>query len=234
MTRVPSGIGTNVSQRPSVSLVCRIGKAWLLKITIGFIEPESSARWLLQYIATTGYSPVWLQGSSRGVRLVMVLVVHPTNSEEHAQMKQNHLINNTRNPANLTAICKVRNRSPCVRQEKQDQQNSRSDPEPVKAFTPWPAALSELLKGVDGDRGVLTEASSNKAARLIQGKTLHAANKLQGTSSLRTVHLRITQKQQKALGRVYGELGAKILDEFSQTSAKLLHCLLYTSDAADE
>ena len=39
MTRVPSGIGTSVSQRPSVSLVCRIGKAWLLKITIGFIEP---------------------------------------------------------------------------------------------------------------------------------------------------------------------------------------------------
>ena len=92
--------------------------------------------------------------------------------------------------------------------------------------------LKPLLKTFYGDRGVLTEASSNKAARLIQGKTLHAANKLQGTSSLRTVHLRITVKQQKALGRVYGELGAKILDEFSQTSAKLLHADAYRTTMA--
>ena len=36
----------------------------------------------------------------------------------------------------------------------------------------------------------MKESSSNKAARLLHGKTMHAANKLHGCSSLRTVRLR--------------------------------------------
>ena len=120
MTRVPSGIGTSVSQRPSVSCVWRIGKAWLLKITIGLIDAGSSVRRLLLYIASTGYSPVWLHGSSRGVRLVMVFVAHPTSRITIKPMEKNHLINKARNRASPGAICKARNHSPSACQEKQD------------------------------------------------------------------------------------------------------------------
>ena len=50
--------------------------------------------------------------------------------------------------------------------------------------------LIPLLTAFYGTDGVVKEASSNKASRLLQGrgKTIHAANKLTATSSLRTVN----------------------------------------------
>ncbi|MDP6914406.1 MAG: hypothetical protein QGF29_04810 [Verrucomicrobiota bacterium] len=63
------------------------------------MEAASSARWLLRNIASTVYKPVWLRGSERGVRFVMVLVVHPTIRNPSTQMEQNHLINDGQNPA---------------------------------------------------------------------------------------------------------------------------------------
>ena len=74
----------------------------------------------------------------------------------------------------------------------------------------------------DGD-GVMKEASSNKAARLLRGKTVHTANKLQGGASLRTVNSRLCGKRGRVLGTIYGRTGAKIIDELSQLSAKLFH-----------
>ena len=68
-------------------------------MTIGFMESASSARWLLRNIASTVYRPVWLRGSARGVRLVMVLVVHPNIRDPSKQMEQNHLINDGQKPA---------------------------------------------------------------------------------------------------------------------------------------
>ena len=61
----------------------------------------------------------------------------------------------------------------------------------------------------------MIEAQSNKAARGVGGITLHAANKLMGTSSFLTVHLRATPKRKAAMQR-YRQLGAKLFDECSQ------------------
>ena len=83
--------------------------------------------------------------------------------------------------------------------------------------------LIPLFEAFYGPDGVMKEASSNKAARLLHGKTVHTANKLQGGASLRTVHLRLGEERSRVLGAIYGRTGAKIIDEFSQLSAKLLH-----------
>ena len=69
--------------------------------------------------------------------------------------------------------------------------------------------LAPLLKTFYGSRGLMLEAQSNKAARGIGGVTLHAANKLRGSSSLITVHLRAKPRQKAAMQR-YGRLGAKL------------------------
>ena len=47
----------------------------------------------------------------------------------------------------------------------------------------------------------MKEASSNKAARLLHGKTVHTANKLQGGASLRTIHLLLNEKRGQVLGK---------------------------------
>ena len=92
--------------------------------------------------------------------------------------------------------------------------------------------LAPLLQTFYGPEGVMKEASSNKAARLLQGKTVHTANKLQGNCSLRTVHLRLNEKRGRVLGAIYGKTGAKIIDEFSQLSAKLFHADAFITSIA--
>ena len=59
--------------------------------------------------------------------------------------------------------------------------------------------LVPLLEAFYGSQGVLEEASSHKAARLLHGKTIHAANKFNGGSSLRTLHLRLNERRAKVL-----------------------------------
>ena len=51
--------------------------------------------------------------------------------------------------------------------------------------------LSPLFKRYFGPRGLVTTAFSNKAARLVNGKTSHALAKLRGTKSLAMPHLRL-------------------------------------------
>jgi len=92
--------------------------------------------------------------------------------------------------------------------------------------------LSPLLTCYDGDKGVLREAGSNKAARLIDGVTLHMANGLQGNSSLLTPHLRLSAENKRKAEHRYGPLGAKIFDECSQYNARLWHADCYRTAAA--
>ena len=83
--------------------------------------------------------------------------------------------------------------------------------------------LRPLFQAFFGEDAVQTQAPSNKAARQIHGKTMHAANKLQMDASLRTVHLRLTTSTRKTLERSATPLGAMILDEFSQCIGQMLH-----------
>ena len=83
--------------------------------------------------------------------------------------------------------------------------------------------LIPLCETFYGTNGVIKEASSNTAASLLRGKTVHATNKLQGGASLRTVHLRLNEERGRAIGKMYGSMGANIIGEFSQLSVKLLH-----------
>lgn len=92
--------------------------------------------------------------------------------------------------------------------------------------------LSPLLICYYGDRGVMREAGSNKAARLIQGITIHMANGLQGNSSMLIPHLRLTATNKKTAEYRYGPLGAKIFDECSQYNARLWHADCYRTASA--
>ena len=92
--------------------------------------------------------------------------------------------------------------------------------------------LVPLLETFYGRQGVMKEASSNKAARLLRGKTMHTANKLHGGSSLRTVHLRPKEQRGKQLESIYSKLGAKVIDELSQLNAQLFHADAYITTVA--
>ena len=92
--------------------------------------------------------------------------------------------------------------------------------------------LTPLLLCFYGKRGLLKQASSNKAARLIGGVTMHAANSLRGDSPLLTVYLRLNPDKQNIAQKRYGSLGAKLLDEFSQFNAKLWHADCYITSVA--
>jgi hypothetical protein len=86
--------------------------------------------------------------------------------------------------------------------------------------------LTPLCKTYYGSKGLMKEAQSNKAARGIGGITVHAANKLLGSSSLISVHLR-PKAQQTAARKKCRRLGAKIFDECSQLHSKLWHADAY-------
>ena len=86
--------------------------------------------------------------------------------------------------------------------------------------------LSPLFKRYFGPRGLVTTAFSNKAARLVNGKTSHALAKLRGTKSLAMPHLRLRgDKDSRALAAVWVPAGALVKDEFSQQSASLERAL---------
>ena len=91
--------------------------------------------------------------------------------------------------------------------------------------------LTPVLEAYYGPAGVMKEAPSNKAARLIKGSTLHAANGLFGNSSLLTPHLRLKPRAKRYV-RQMGRLGAKIFDEFSQINSRLFHADAYMTSVA--
>ncbi len=75
--------------------------------------------------------------------------------------------------------------------------------------------LTPVLEEYYGRDGLQKEAPSNKAARGINGVTVHVANNLRGNSSLLTPHLR-QKPRQTACVRRQGRQGARVYDEFSQ------------------
>jgi hypothetical protein len=83
--------------------------------------------------------------------------------------------------------------------------------------------LRPLFLAFFGPRGCLQLASSNKAAHLVGGRTLHTAAGLRADSSLRTSAL-ATPALEK-MQRLLVPVGAVMLDEFSQTQAQLLHAM---------
>ena len=87
------------------------------------------------------------------------------------------------------------------------------------------------IPGYYGTSGLMKEAPSNKAARNINGETLHAANNLMGSSSLLTTHLRPKPRHMPYIRRV-GRLGAKIFDEFSQINSRMFHADAYCTAVA--
>ena len=91
--------------------------------------------------------------------------------------------------------------------------------------------LTPSLEGYYGRRGLMKEAPSNKAARGINGQTLHIANDLFGNSSLLTPHLRRIPRRKLYLRRVC-RLAAKIFDEFSQINSRLFHADAYCTAVA--
>lgn len=88
----------------------------------------------------------------------------------------------------------------------------------MKIFTPlFQAFFDKIVRG----------APSNKAARAISGRTIHALAGLLGSDSLRTFALRIkSDAERKKLQATFARAGALMLDEFSQLPAGLLHALV--------
>ena len=91
--------------------------------------------------------------------------------------------------------------------------------------------LTPVLEEYYGRDGLQKEAPSNKAARGINGVTVHVANNLRGNSSLLTPHLR-QKPRQTAYVRRQGRQGARVYDEFSQLNSKLWHADMYMTSVA--
>ena len=84
--------------------------------------------------------------------------------------------------------------------------------------------LTALFITFWGPRGCVKTAPSNKAARGILGKTLHAAAKLYG-ASLKMFDLRCNATIQSALAYLWAPCGALIIDEAPQGAAALYHAV---------
>ena len=84
--------------------------------------------------------------------------------------------------------------------------------------------LTALFLTFWGPRGCVKTAPSNKAARGILGKTLHAAAKLRGVS-LKMFDLRCNATVQNALAYLWAPCGALIIDEAPQGAAALYHAV---------
>ena len=84
--------------------------------------------------------------------------------------------------------------------------------------------LTALFLTFWGPRGCVKTAPSNKAARGILGKTLHAAAKLRG-ASLKMFDLRCSAAVQSALAYLWAPCGALIIDEAPQGAAALYHAV---------
>ena len=92
--------------------------------------------------------------------------------------------------------------------------------------------LTPLFEAFYGPAGCVRLAPSNKAARLIGGRTMHAAQGLTPASSLRTAALRLTGMARKKVEQVMIPAGAVVCDEFSQIQSPMLHATALRSTYA--
>ena len=86
--------------------------------------------------------------------------------------------------------------------------------------------LTPLFRRFYGPRGCVLTAFSNKAARLINGKTSHGLAKMRGAQSMTMARLRVRDdKEQRALAAVWSTTGSLLKDEFSQQPGPLEHAI---------
>ena len=84
--------------------------------------------------------------------------------------------------------------------------------------------LFPLFEIYFGCRGLLKGAPSNKAARLLEGKTIHVLKALRATSSLRTAQLRFkSDAERRKMEATHTEAGLGCYAECNQIQAALLH-----------
>ena len=79
-----------------------------------------------------------------------------------------------------------------------------------------------------GPHGVVKAAPSNKAARGILGKTLHAATQI-GANPMHINSLNCDEKTEAALTSLWASAGALVIDEIAQGAAALYHALALRS-----
>ena len=82
--------------------------------------------------------------------------------------------------------------------------------------------VMKVVAAFFGKRGVLAIAASNSAARLLRGKTMHAAGKLTRKQSLKARYLKPNSRAKKALQREWECLVLLLGDEVSMASPPLL------------
>ena len=75
--------------------------------------------------------------------------------------------------------------------------------------------LLPLQEAFFGQHGVLRRAPSNKPARLVGGRTMHASQGLTAESSLRTPALALNAQSRQKLSLTHIEAGAYYIDEYS-------------------
>ena len=86
--------------------------------------------------------------------------------------------------------------------------------------------LAKLFRNFYGDKGLVLTAFSNKASRLIEGKTSHTLTKLRGGQSLIMHRLRVKDNnERRALAAVWAPAGALVKDEFTQQPGALEHAI---------
>ena len=85
------------------------------------------------------------------------------------------------------------------------------------------SVFTPLLQTYFGMNGLLKQAPSNKAARLIGGRTLHVTNALRPAQSLRTAALKPQGSALKKMQILTIPAGAQLVDEWSQLQASILH-----------
>ena len=86
--------------------------------------------------------------------------------------------------------------------------------------------LAKLFRRFYGDRGLVLTAFSNKASRLIKGKTSHNLTKIRGGQSLTMARLRVQKdEERRALAAVWAPAGALVKDEFTQQPGALEHAI---------
>ena len=86
--------------------------------------------------------------------------------------------------------------------------------------------LTKLFRRFFGNKGLVLTAFSNKASRLIKGKTSHTLTKIRGGQSLTMPRLRVqNDKERRALAAIWAPAGALVKDEFTQQPGALEHAI---------
>ena len=91
-----------------------------------------------------------------------------------------------------------------------------------------------LCRAFFGPAGVVLTAPSNKAARLIHGKTFHSLLGFTPDSSLRTSALALTTQKRIKLERTFLPMGAFLKDEFSMLPGQMNHAAALLATYARE